>query len=224
MILYTWPGSPVCRPIAMFIADHKMKVRQRAVDLLTGEQFAPAYTAINPNGAVPVLDDGPLRLTESSAILKYLADKARSPAYPKALRARAQVNAVMDWANTGLYRTFGYGFCYPQVLETLKWPDPNTQAQMLAAGQNGSRKFLGVMNDHLLGGRWPWLCGDRITIADYFTSGILSLGELTGCEFAEWPRVRRWYRQMQDLPNWQSANAPLYDWVNSVKGPEYLRI
>jgi glutathione S-transferase len=224
MILYTWPGSPVCRPIAMFILDHRMKIKQRAVDLLTGEQFGAAYTAINPNGAVPVLDDGPLRLTESSAILKYLADKARSPAYPRNLRARAQVNAVMDWANTGLYRTFGYGFCYPQVLDHLRWSDPNTQAQMLAAGQSGSKKFLSVMNDHLLGGRWPWLCGNRITLADYFTSGILSLGELTGCEFTEWPRVRRWYKQMQDLPNWRSANAPLYEWANSVRGPDYLRI
>ena len=224
MIFYTWTGSPVCRPIQMFIADHKMKVKQRFVDLLTGEQSLPAYTSINPNAAVPVLDDGSFRLTESSAILKYLADVARSPAYPKALRARAQVNAVMDWANTGLYRTFGYGFCYPQVLESLKWPDPNTQSQVLAAGQSGSKRLLGVMNDHLLGGRWPWLCGDRITIADYFASGILSLGELTGCQFAEWPRVQRWYKRMQDLPNWQSSNAALYDWVNAVKGPDYLRL
>jgi glutathione S-transferase len=224
MILYTWYGSPVCRPIQMFIADHKIRVQQRFVDLLTGEQSGAAYVAINPNGAVPVLDDGPLRLTESSAILKYLAEKVRSPAYPKNLRARAQVNAVMDWANTGLYRTFGYGFCYPQVLEHLKWPDPNTQAQVLARGQQGSRTLLGVMNDHLLGGRWPWLCGEKITIADYFASGILSLGELTGCEFAEWPRVQLWYRKMQALPNWKSANAALYDWADAVRGPEYLRL
>lgn len=208
----------------MFIADHKMKVEQRPVDLVAGEQFNPAYTSINVNAAVPVLDDGPFRLTESSAILKYLADVARSPAYPKPLRERAQVNAIMDWANTGLYRTFGYNFCYPQVLDTLKWPDPNTQSQVLAAGMNGAKKYFGVMNDHLLGGRWPWLCGEQITIADYFTSGIVSLGELTGCVFAEWPRVQRWYKRMQDLPNWKSANAPLYEWANAVKGPDYLRL
>jgi glutathione S-transferase len=224
MIFYTYPGSPVCRPIAMFIADHKMKVEQRPVDLVGGEQFGPSFTAINANAAVPVLDDGTFRLTEASAILKYLADVARSPAYPKPLQERAQVNAVMDWANTGLYRTFGYGFTYPQVLEGLKWPDANTQSQVLAAGEAGARKFLGVMNDHLLGGRWPWLCGDRLTIADYFVSGIVSMGELTGCTFAEWPRVQRWYGQMQDLPNWQSANAPLYAWASAVKGPEYQRI
>jgi glutathione S-transferase len=209
----------------MFIADHrKLKVQQRHVDLLTGEQLSPAFLAINPNGAVPVLDDGPFRLTEASAILKYLAEVARSPAYPKGLRPRARVNAVMDWVNTGLYRTFGYGFCYPQVLDGLRWPDPNTQSQVLARGREGARRLLGVMNEELLGGRWPWLCGDRISIADYYASGILSLGELIGCSFAEWPRVQGWYRQMQALPNWKSANAPLYAWADSVKGPDYLRL
>jgi glutathione S-transferase len=224
MILFTFPGSPICRPIAMFIADHEMDVEQRVVDLLTGEHFSPAFAAINPNNAVPVLDDGSFRLTESSAILKYLADVADSPAYPKALQARARVNSAMDWVNTGLYRTFGYNFCYPQVLAHLKWPDPTTQSLVLAAGQDGARKCLGVMNDHFLGGQNQWLCGDRITIADYFASGILSLGELTGCEFADWPYIQRWYQQMQALPNWQSANAPLYAWADAVKGPEYLRV
>jgi glutathione S-transferase len=66
MILYTYPGSPICRPIAMFIADYEMDVEQRVIDLLAGEQFEPAYSAINPNNAVPVLDDGPFRLMESS--------------------------------------------------------------------------------------------------------------------------------------------------------------
>jgi glutathione S-transferase len=224
MILYTYPGSPICRPIAMFIADHGLDIEQHVVDLMAGEQFDPAFAAINPNSAVPVLDDGPFRLTESSAILKYLADVADSPAYPRALQARARVNSVMDWVNTGFYRTFGYGFCYPQVLEHLKWPDPTAQSLALAAGRDGAAKYLSVLNGHFLGGRNAWLCGDDMTLADYFASGVLSLGELTGCDFADWPHVRRWYRQMQDRPNWRAANAALYGWADAVKGPEYIRV
>lgn len=223
MILYTYPGSPVCRPIAMFIEDHGLDVEQRPVDLVGGEQFEPGFVAINPNRTVPVLDDGTFRLTESSAILKYLADKIDSPAYPKGLEDRARVNAAMDWFNTGFYRSFGYGLCYPQVLAHLKWPEP-VQAQMLAAARDASRRLLDVMNDHMLGGRNIWLCGDHITIADYFASGVLSMGELTGCQFANWPHVQLWYERMQRLPHWQSANAPLYDWANAVRGPDYLRV
>jgi glutathione S-transferase len=224
MKLYTYPGSPGCRPIAMFIADHKMDVEQQIVDLQKGEQHQPAFTAINPNNTIPVLEDGAFRLTESSAILKYLADVAGSPTYPKPLQARAQVNSAMDWVNTGLYRSFGYNLCYPQVLAHVKWPDPTAQSLVLAAGQAGSRKLFGVMNDHMLGAGNPWLCGDDLSIADYFASGVLSLGELTGCSFSAWPNVRRWYDRMGGLPNWQSANAALYAWANFTKGQDYVRV
>jgi len=46
---------------------------------MAGEQYQPAFTTINPNSAVPVLEDGTFRLTECSAILKYLADLIDSP-------------------------------------------------------------------------------------------------------------------------------------------------
>ena len=208
----------------MFIADHGMDVEQQVVDLMAGEQYQPAYAAINPNNAVPVLEDGSFRLTESSAILKYLADLVDSPTYPKPLQARARVNSAMDWVNTGLYRTFGYSLCYPQVLPHVKLSDPTAQSLTLAAGQAGTRKLLGVMNDHMLGGKNSWLCGDTLTIADYFAFGILSLGELTGCDFGSWPNVARWYGQMQGLPSWQRSNAALYAWADAIKGPDYVRI
>jgi glutathione S-transferase len=222
--LYTFPGSPVCRPIAMFIADHGLKVEEQVVDLMTGEQYGAAFEAINPNNAVPVLEDGAFRLFESSAILKYLADAADSPAYPKPPQARARVNAAMDWANTGLYRNFGYSLVYPQVLDHIKLPEPAAQALLLNAGQTGSQRLLGIMNDQMLGAGHKWLCGDTLTIADYFTSGILSLGELTDCDFSGWPNVQRWYEGMQALPNWRSANAALYQWAGFTKGPDYVRV
>ena len=224
MKLYTFPGSPVCRPIAMFVADHKLQVEEQIVDLMTGEQYQPAFSGINPNNAVPVLEDGAFRLMESSAILKYLADVADSPAYPKPLQARARVNAAMDWANTGFYRSFGYSLVYPQVLDTMKLPDPAAQNLLLTAGQAGSQRLLGIMNDHLLGASNSWLCGASLSIADYFTSGILSLGELIDCDFSAWPNVRRWYQRMQGLPNWQSANAALYGWASFTKGRDYVRV
>jgi glutathione S-transferase len=224
MKLYTYHSSPLCRPIAMFIADHGMEVEEQVVDLMAGEQHQPAFTAINPNNAIPVLEHGGFRLTECSAILKYLADVVDSPTYPKPLQARARVNSAMDWVNTGFYRAFGYNLCYPQVLPHLKWPDATAQSLALAAGQAGSRKLLGVMNDHMLGVSNPWLCGDSLSIADYLASGILSLGELTGCNFSAWSNVQRWYDRMQTLPNWQSANAPLYTWASFTKGQDYVRV
>ena len=84
----------------MFIAENGLDVDMQVVDLMSGEHMNAAYAAINPNQLVPVLEDGDFRLTESSAILKYLADLIDSPAYPKDFKQRARVNASMDWFNT----------------------------------------------------------------------------------------------------------------------------
>jgi glutathione S-transferase len=223
MKLYMHPASTTCRPIMLFIADNHMAVDQEVVDIMTGEQYGAAYTAVNPNNFVPVLQDDGFRLTESSAILKYLADKINSPAYPKDLQQRAHVNEVMDWFNTGFYRTFGYGLCYAQLLDPYKLPDATGQQQAVAAGKQGAERFLAILNDHIIGLR-PYLCGDQITIADYFASGILSLGEVIGCSFAAYPNVVRWYQTLQARPNWQAANEGVYAWAGFARGPAYVTV
>ena len=90
MKLYYHPVSTVSRPVVLFALDSGIDLDYQVVDLMTGEHLQPAYETINPSRLVPVLEDGDFRLTESSAILKYLADKIGSPAYPKDLqKARA---------------------------------------------------------------------------------------------------------------------------------------
>ena len=115
MKLYMHPVSMTSRPVRLFIAENNIPIEEQVVDLFTGEHYKPPYLAINPNHMVPVLEDGDFRLTESSAIIKYLADKINSPTYPKDLRKRAKVNEVMDWINTNFYRDYAYGSIYPQV-------------------------------------------------------------------------------------------------------------
>ena len=80
----------------LFCAESGIDADFQVVDLFTGEHTKPPYEGINPNRLVPLLEDGDFRLTESSAILKYLAEKSGSPAYPKDLRQRARVNERMD--------------------------------------------------------------------------------------------------------------------------------
>jgi glutathione S-transferase len=109
MKLYYHPVSTTCRPVMLFAAESGIALDFQLVDLFKGEHLQEPFCAINPSRCVPVLEDGDFRLTESSAILKYLADTVKSPAYPSDLRQRACVNERMDWFNTGFYRDFGYG-------------------------------------------------------------------------------------------------------------------
>ena len=90
MRLYFHPASTTSRMIVLFASNQGIDLDYKVVDLFTGEHLKPEFAKINPNCLVPVLEDGDFRLTESSAILKYLADKVGSPAYPKDLKARAR--------------------------------------------------------------------------------------------------------------------------------------
>lgn len=224
MKLYMHPASTTCRPIMLFAAEEGIALDQQVVDLMTGAQLKPEYLAINPNGQVPVLEDGAFRLTESSAILKYMAEKSGSAAYPKDLQARARVNEAMDWFNTNFYRSFGYGLCYSQILDHYKLPDATAQKLTLEAAMKRACQSFRILNDHMLGSGKPYLCGDHITIADYFASGLLSLGEVTGCTFADYSNVVGWYGRMKSLPQWQATNAGVFAWADFARGPAYVTL
>jgi glutathione S-transferase len=88
MKLYMHPVSTTCRPVMTFVAENGIEVERQVVDLFTGEQYQPDFQAINPSSQVPVLEDGAFRLTESATILRYLAYKTGSPAYPQGREAR----------------------------------------------------------------------------------------------------------------------------------------
>src|SRR5664280_1192322 len=138
MKLYMHPVSMTCRPVRLFAADNNIAMDEEFVDLMTGAHMQVPYSAINPNCLVPLLEDGDLKLTESSAILKYLADKIGSPAYPKDLKQRAKVNEVMDWINTNFYREWGYNLCYPQLFPHLKQRSDEAQAATNSASRTPS--------------------------------------------------------------------------------------
>jgi glutathione S-transferase len=224
MKLYMHPVSMTSRPVRLFVAENNIAIEEELVDLMTGAHLQPPYAAINPNCLVPMLEDGDLKLTESSAILKYLADKIGSPAYPKDLKARAKVNEMMDWINTNFYRDWGYNLCYPQLFPHLKRRSDEAQAATLEMGRDNAKRWLALLNDHWIGPNKPYLCGNEITIADYFASGIVTLGEAIGIDFSPYPNVTRWLDNMKRLPSWPKVNEVFYGLVDAVKGQKFVTL
>ena len=208
MKLYYHPASTTSRPVLLLAAEAGITLEMQIVDLFTGEQYQPPYEAINPNHLVPVLDDGEFRLTESSAILKYLADKAGSPLYPADPQARARVNERMDWVNTQLCRDLAYGLVYPQIFPFHKRRSDEAQDATLRWAHERAGGWLKVMNDHLLGSS-PWLAGPAMTIADLFAASFVALAELTGSDLAAYPQVCAWLERVKALPSWKDVNATI---------------
>jgi glutathione S-transferase len=224
MKLYMHPVSMTSRPVRLFIAENNIPVQEQVVDLMKGEHYQPPFTTVNPNRQVPVLEDDGFRLTESSAILKYLADKINSPAYPKDLKQRAKVNEMMDWLNTQFYREYGYHLVYPQIFPNNKRPTEEGQKSIIEWGKEKSEDWLRILNDHWIGPKNQYLCGNQITIADYFGSGLVTLGELIGCDFSPYPNVQRWLGNMKKLPSWNSVNEAFYGLREMVKAQNFVHI
>ncbi len=224
MKLYMHPVSMTSRPVRLFIAENNIPCDEQVVDLMTEEHHKEPYISLNPNRLVPMIEDGDFRLTESSAILKYLADKAGSPAYPRDLKARARVNEMMDWFNSNFYRDWGYGLAYPQVFPHHKRRSDEAHSGAIEWGKENSKKWLQILNDHWIGPKRQYLCGDQITIADYFGSGLVSLGELIGCDFSKYPNVDRWLNNMKKLKTWPKINEVFYGFKESLKGKQFENV
>jgi glutathione S-transferase len=73
MKLYYNPMSPNVRRVRFTAAVLGMQLEEKKLDFTKGEHKNPEYLALNPNGAVPTLVDGDFVLTESRAIMQYLA-------------------------------------------------------------------------------------------------------------------------------------------------------
>ena len=203
MKLYYHPASTTSRTVMLFAAESGTPLEMQVVDLFTGEQYQPPFEAINPNHMVPVLEDGAFRLTESSAILKYLADKTGSPLYPKDLQARARVNERMDWINTQLCRDLAYGLVYPQIFPFHKRRSQEAQEATLQWAKERAQGWLKVLDGHILGADNAYLCGAEMTIADCFAAPFVALAELVGSDFSAYPNVRRWLGRMKALKSWK---------------------
>lgn len=224
MKLYYHPASTVSRPVVLFATESRIPLEMQVVDLFTGEHTQPPFDAVNPNHLVPVLEDGNFRLTESSAILKYLADKTDSPLYPKDLQQRARVNERMDWVNTQLCRDFAYSFVYPQIFPSHKRRSDEAQQATLQWGQERAQGWMKVLNDSILGPGNNFVCGDAITIADHYAAAFVALGELTGSTYAGYPNIRRWLDRMKALPSWKQVNAAIDGYAATLAGSALVAV
>ncbi|MCW8807845.1 MAG: glutathione S-transferase family protein [Rhodanobacter sp.] len=224
MKLYYHPASTVSCMVMLFAAQEGIALDCQVVDLMTGAQRQPEYLALNPNGLVPMLDDDGFRLTESGAILRYLAAKTGSAAYPTDLQARARVDEMMEWFYSNYYKDLGYGMVYPQLFPHHKRPSDEAHAATIAWGRDKARHWLGILDTRILGQDSRFLCGDQITLADYVGAEMVALGELVHCTYQDYPNVCRWIGRMKTLEHWAPVHEALTGFAASLKDREFVSI
>jgi glutathione S-transferase len=138
-----------------------------SVDLRKGEHHSPEFLKINPCGKVPVLVDGDLVLTESVAIVLYVAEKyAEKGLLPTDVRERAEVNRWLLFAATELEQPL-----WRIARHTALYPEDKRLPADVALARQDFQAMAGVLEAHMTGRQF--LVGERVTVADFVAAYTL---------------------------------------------------
>jgi GSH-dependent disulfide-bond oxidoreductase len=102
MLTFYFNGSPNPTKVALFLEEAGLPYEAVPVDTRKGDQFKPAYLAINPNGKVPAIVDGEATVFDSNAILLYLAEKTGKFLPAGTAAARAELVSWLMFVATGV--------------------------------------------------------------------------------------------------------------------------
>lgn len=168
-----------------------------AVNIRKGEQKLPDFVALNPNAKVPVLVDEGLVLTESAAILIYLAEKT-GKLLPATGEARARVFEQLFFHASGLSPAFGQSGFFQRLAA-----EPQPLAIERFSGE--AKRTVAVLEAVLATRRF--VAGDAFTIADIAHFGWLWRREFAGVGLEAAPHVARWYAEVEGRNAVQRAIA-----------------
>jgi glutathione S-transferase len=164
----------------------------RFVDYFGGETKTPAYRAVNVMGEVPVLEHGGVRLSQSGAILDYLAGTLGRFG-PRDDAERREILRWLLWDNhklTSFTATFRF----------LRTFTANADPAVLAFLRTRAETAWQVLDAHLAGREY--VVGDRPTIADLSLCGYLYWPDEIGVDWNAYPAIRDWLGRLAALPRW----------------------
>ena len=172
----------------------------------------PDFLALNPNGLIPVLEDGEARIWESHAIVRYLAAKYDAGGlWPEDPADRALADQWMDWHATTLYPDFIATF-----LGLVRTPPSqrNKAAIELAAKRAGWH--YEKLEEHLEGR--DFICGDRLTMADIPLGATLYRYFTLEIERPDLPNVESWYARLQERKAYRDGVMISYEGLRVTEG------
>eukprot|EP01012_Entosiphon_sulcatum_P045868 TRINITY_DN6135_c0_g1_i1.p1 TRINITY_DN6135_c0_g1~~TRINITY_DN6135_c0_g1_i1.p1 ORF type:complete len:269 (-),score=41.03 TRINITY_DN6135_c0_g1_i1:48-809(-) len=187
-------GTPNGFKVSIFLEEAGLEYDAHTIDIRTGAQKEPSFTAINPNGRIPALVDleapgGPFNVFESGAILLYLAEKT-GKFIPTDVRKRSEVIQWLFWQMAGLGPMFGQCGHFHKYAPLMGENNEYGKKRYLTE----TRRLLEVLDKRLEGREY--VC-DEYSIAD------ISIWPWIGCldvgyglkdviPLSAYPNVERW--------------------------------
>ena len=148
MKLYDWPNSYNSKKIRAVAFETDTRLELVPVDMTKGEHKTPQFLAKNPNGKVPVLEDGSFTVWESNAIICYLAAQDSSRRLlPQDPKRRSQVDRWMFWQTAHLSPSIGK-ISYERLWKARMGQGASDES-VVAQAMPEVERYLGVLDSWL---------------------------------------------------------------------------
>jgi len=174
--------------VRLFLSLLGLPYSEIPVDLAKGEHKRPEFLALNPFGQVPVLDDDGLILSDSTAILVYLAGKyADQGWWPRDVVTQAQIQRWLSAASGPIYN----GPNCARLVKVFKRDLDLERAKSIA------HQFFAVLESHLA--ERKFLVGGGPTIADIATYSYIAVAPEGEVSLEPYPNIRAWLGRIEGL-------------------------
>jgi glutathione S-transferase len=172
------------------------------IDMKANQQNSPDYLAINPKGRVPALATDQGVLTETPAILAFIAQS-----FPKANLAPlsdafafAQVQAFNSYLCSGVH------ISHSHKMRGARWASEETSFEdMRRKVPENMRAGMAMIESKML--RGPWVMGESYTVCDPYLFTVSSWAKNDGVDLAEFPKITAHRERMKERPAVQKVLA-----------------
>lgn len=200
MKFYTNPLSPNCRRVALVAKYAGIDLDVQLMDFTKGDLKKPEFLALNLPGRVPVLTDGDLTLTESRAIIQYLAGmKPEAQLLGSDAKEKASVLKWQFFDACHFAPHLGTVAFEKLVKGMMGLGEPSATAVKEALDKlEPNAKAL----DAQLKGR-DWLVGTDVTLADLTIAASLMYAQVTEVPLERFTHIQSWFGRVRELDAWR---------------------
>ena len=155
-----------------------------------GKNREPWYLKMNPNGLVPVIDDGGFVLWESNAVVRYLYAKYGKP---QTHEQRADADRWMEWYSSTIGRSIG-----PAFMGLIRTPPEKRDPAAIEASRKASAADLTILEAQLAGR--DFVCGKELTMGDIPLGAVIHRWYGLPLERPATPNIEAWYKRLCGRP------------------------
>jgi glutathione S-transferase len=186
--IHSFPLSGHAHRVRLFASLANINHQIIDVDLPAGEHKQAAFKTLNPNSQVPVIEDGDIVISDSNAILVYLAKKYAPEFIPQAPELEAEVQKFLSLAAGEL----AFGPAAARLITVFNAPLDAEFTQVVSA------KVLSKLEAHMEGKEF--LVNNQPSIADVAVYSYTAHAPEGGISLNPYPNVRRLLNNIEALP------------------------